>query len=163
MPQSPSDAEMPDYVHIPPAPAATDTPAVAPVPASDNAAPAPRRNPTASIPDRVVWKLGHEADVRMPGHTRGETRAMRKSPDSMCLMSHAPLAQVIATREAFDEAFREHELPPPDADLPTAPASDVPTPSTVAEAESSEHAAIWRDSRTREFRGLLQANTFGPV
>ena len=69
----------------------------------------------------------------------------------------------IATREAFDEAFHEHELPLPDADLPTAPASDVPTPSTVAEADSSEHAAIWRNSRTREFRGLLQANTFGPT
>ena len=76
-------------------------------------------------------------------------------------MSHAALAQGIVTRQAFDEAFREHELPPPEADLPTAPASDVPTPSTVAEAESSEHAAIWRDSRSREFCGLLQANTFG--
>ena len=55
------------------------------------------------------------------------------------------------------------QLPPPDADLPTAPASDVPTPSTVAEADSSEHATIWRNSRTQEFRGLLQANTFGPA
>ena len=81
----------------------------------------------------------------------------------MGLISHAALAQGMATREAFDEAFREHELPPPHDDLPTAPASDVPAPSTVAEAESSEHAAIWRDSRTREFRGLLQANTFGPA
>ena len=81
----------------------------------------------------------------------------------MGLMSHAALAQGIATREAFDEAFREHELPPPNADIPTAPASAVPTPSTVAEAESSEHAVIWRDSRAREFRGLLQANTFGPA
>ena len=79
----------------------------------------------------------------------------------MGLMSHAALAQGIATRKAFDEAFREHEIPPPHADLPTAPASDVLTPSTVAEAESSEHAAIWLDSRTREFRSLLQANTFG--
>ena len=81
----------------------------------------------------------------------------------MGMVSHAALAQEIATREAFDEAFREHELPPPDADLPTAPASDVPTLSTVAEAESLEHTAIWRDSRIREFRGLLQANTFGPA
>ena len=101
--------------------------------------------------------------MRMPGRTRGETRAMRESPHSMGLMSHAALAKGIATREAFDKAFREHELPPPNANLPTAPASDVPNPSTVAEAESSEHAAIWRDSRTREFRGLLQANTFGPA
>ena len=69
----------------------------------------------------------------------------------------------LATREAFDEAFRGDELLPPDADLPTAPASDVPTPSTVTEVDSSEHAAIWRNFRTREFRGLLQANTFGPA
>ena len=149
VPRSPSGAEMPDYVLIHPAPTATDRPTAAPVPASDNAAPAPLRNPTASIHDRVVRELGHEADVRMAGRTRGETRAMRESPHSMGLMSHVALAQGIANREAFDEALREHELLP-DADLPTAPASDVPTPSIVVEAESSEHAAIWRDSRTRE-------------
>ena len=163
VPQSPSGTATPEYIHIQPAPAATSAPTAAPVPASDNAAPAPPRNPTALIRDRVVRELGHEGDVRMPGRTLGETRAMWESPRSMGLMSHAALAQGIANREAFDEAFREHELPPPDADLPTAPASDVPTPSTVAEADSSEHPAIWRNSRTREFRGLLQANTFGPA
>ena len=99
----------------------------------------------------------------MPGRTRGETRAMREFPRSMGLMSHAASAQGIVTREAFDEAFRKDELPSPDADLPTDLASDVPTPSTVAEVDSSEHAAVWRNSRTREFRGLLQANTFGPA
>ena len=81
----------------------------------------------------------------------------------MGLIYHTALAQGIATREAFDEAFRKHELPPPHADLPTAPGSDVPITSIVAEAESSEHTAIWRDSRTRKFRGLLRANTFGPA
>ena len=81
----------------------------------------------------------------------------------MGLTSHAALAQGMATHEAFDEAFREHESPPPHADLPTASASDVPIPSTIAEAESSETADIWRVFRTREFRGLLQANTFGPA
>ena len=166
VPQSPSDAELPDYVYIQ---TATTTPPAAPVPAPDNAAPTPPRQSaaprqsTAPPPDCVVRELGHETDIHMLGRTRGETRAKRESPRNMGLMSHAALAQGIATREAFDEAFREHELPPPDADLPTAPASDVPTPSTFAEAESSEHAAIWRDSRTREFRGLLQANTFGPA
>ena len=113
VPQSPFDAGTPDHVHIQPTPAATTTPTAAPVPASDNAAPAPPRNPTASIRDRVVRELGHEADVRMPGRTWGETRTMRESPHSMGLMSHAAFAQGIATREAFDEAFREHELPPP--------------------------------------------------
>ena len=160
VPQSPSDAVLPDYVHIQ---TATTTPPAAPAPAPDHAAPTSLRQSTAPLPDRVARELRHETDIHMLGRTRGETRAMRESPRNMGLMSHAALAQGIATREAFDEAFREHELPPPDPDLPTAPASDVSTPSTFAEAESSEHAAIWRDSRTREFRGVLQANTFGPA
>ena len=85
--------------------------------------------------------------MRMPGRTRSETRAMRDSPRSKGLMSHAALAQGLVPREAFNETIREHELSPPDADLPTAPASDLPIPSTIAEAESSEHAVIWRGSR----------------
>ena len=124
VPQSPSGTKTPDYIHIQPTPAATTAPAAAPVPASDYAAPAPPRNPTASIRHRVVRELRLEGVVRMPGRTRGETRAMRESPHSIGLMSHVALAQGIATRE--------HELPPPDTDLPTAPVSDVPTPSTVA-------------------------------
>ena len=124
--QSPSGTATPEYIHIQPAPAATTAPAAAPVPASDNVAPAPPRNPTAPIRDRVVRELGHEGDVRMPGRTRGETRGTRESPRSMGLMSYAALTQGIATREAFDEALREHEVPPPDADLPAASASDVP-------------------------------------
>ena len=48
----------------------------------------------------------------------------------------------LATREAFGEAFREYALPKHEADLPTAPASDLPTPSTIAEAEAPEHAEI---------------------
>ena len=56
--------------------------------------------------------------MRMPAHTRGETRAMWESLHSVGLISHAALAQGIGTREAFDEAFREHELPPPISDRP---------------------------------------------
>ena len=97
VPQSPSGTETPDYIHIQPTPSATTAPAAA-----------PPRNPTASIRDRVVLKLELEGVVRMPGPTRGETRAMRESPHSMGLMYHIALAQGIATREAFDEAFREH-------------------------------------------------------
>ena len=75
----------------------------------------------------------------MPARTRGETRAMKDSHQSMGLVSHAALAQGLATPEAFDEAFGEDTLPKPEADLPTAPASVLPTPSTIAEAEASEH------------------------
>ena len=120
-------------------------------------------NPPASIPDRVVRELRYEADMRMSGRMQGETRAMRDSYHSMGLVSHAALAQELATREAFAEAFSEHALPNPEADLPTTPASDLLIPSTIAEAESSELAAIWRGSRAREFSGLLQAHTFGPA
>ena len=103
--QSPSGADTPDCVHIQPTPATTTTPTAAPEPASNNAAPASPRNPTASIRDRVDRELGHEADVRMPGRTRGETRAMEESPHSMGLMSRAALVQGIATHEAFDEVL----------------------------------------------------------
>ena len=72
----------------------------------------------------------------MPERTRGETCTMRDSHHSMCLMSRAWLAQKLADREAFDEAFREHSLPKADIDLLTAPASDLPTLSTIVEAES---------------------------
>ena len=88
---------------------------------------------------------------------------MGDSYHSMGLMSHAALAQKLATHEAFDEAFREHDLPKAKIDPPTAPASDLPTPSTIAEAEASEYAEIRRGSRAREFSGLLQAHTFGPA
>ena len=76
-----SDAETPDYVYIQSTPAATATPAAAPataasVPASAVTAPAPLPNPPASISDRVVRELGHEADVRsILERTQGETRA----------------------------------------------------------------------------------------
>ena len=65
--------------------------------------------------------------------------------------------------EAFDKAYWEHALPKPEDNLPTAPASDLPIPSTIAEAEALEHAEIWRGSMAREFSGLLQAHTFGPA
>ena len=165
-----SGAETPDYVYIQPTPAATTTPAAtpataAPVPASAIAAlaPTPLSTPPASIPDRVVRELGPEADVRMTGCTRGETRAMRDSHHSMGLMSHAALVQILATREAFGKAFRDHDLPKAKIDRPTTPASDLPTPSTITEAEASEHAEIWRGSRARKFNGLLPTHTFGPA
>ena len=115
---------------------------------------------------------------------------MRDSHHSMGLMFHAVLAQQLATCEAFDEVFRKHGLPRAEIDLPTAPASNLPTPSTVGEAEASEHAEIdlptalasslstpstvaeadasehadiWRGCRPREFSGLLQAHSFGPA
>ena len=127
VPQSPSDAELPDYVHIQ---TATTTPPAAPVPAPDHAAPTPPRQSTAPLPDRVARELGHETDIHMLGRTRGETRAMREFPRNMGLMSHDALAQGITTRETFDEAFAStschhptltFRLPPPATCRPRLP------------------------------------------
>ena len=52
--QSPSGTATPEYIYIQPTPAATIAPAAAPVLAFDNAVPAPPRNPTTPIRDRVV-------------------------------------------------------------------------------------------------------------
>ena len=166
VPHSSSGAETPEHVFIQWTSAATATPAAAPatatpVPVSAIAALTPLPTPPASIPDRIVRELGHEADVRMPGRTQGETSAMRDSHHGMGLMSQATLAQGLTTHKAFDEAFREYDLPKPEADLLTVPANDLPTPSTIAEGEASNHAEIWRGFRAREFSGLLQAHTFG--
>ena len=49
VPRSPSGADTPDYVHTQPTPAVTTTPTAAPVPTSDNDAPAPPRNPTKHL------------------------------------------------------------------------------------------------------------------
>ena len=117
-----SGAETPDYVYMQPLPVATGIPAAVPAPAPATAAPVPASavtapapsppsNPPAPIYGHIVRELGHEADVRMPGRTRGETRALRDSHRSMGLMSHAALAQQLVTREAFDEVFKEHDCP----------------------------------------------------
>ena len=122
---SSSGAETPDYVYIQPSPVATATPATAPAPAPATAVPvpalapppvfapaaAPPMNPPTPIPNRAVGELGHDADVRLPGRTRGGTRIIRDSHHSTGLMSmpnHAWLAQILANHEAFDEALREH-------------------------------------------------------
>ena len=76
----------------------------------------------------------------MSERTRGETRAMRYTHLSMDLMSNAAWAQRLAPRKALDEAFREHNSPNAEIDLPTVHASDLPTSLTTAEAEVSEYA-----------------------
>ena len=89
----PSGAETLEYVYIQSPPVATATTAATPAPAlATNApvpasalplattpAPAPLFPPPAPIHDCIVRELGHEADVRMPGRTRGETRVMQDS------------------------------------------------------------------------------------
>ena len=155
---------------VPPAPAPAPSPAPlltpAPTPATPTPPPPiPMTNPPAQIPPRVSRELVHEGYVEMPGRTRGETRAMREASREYARrhglpLNHAALVSMLDKGEAIHEIIHEHGASP---DLPTARASDLPTPTNVMEAETSPHANIWRHSMNREFQGLLQAGTFAPI
>ena len=75
-------------------------------------------------------------------------------------LDHAALVSMLDKGGAIQEIIHEHGASP---DLPTARASDLPTPANVMEVETSPDANIWRHSTNREFQGLLQAGTFAPI
>ena len=74
VPQTPSGTATPEYIHIQLAPAATTAPAAAPMPASDNAAPALPRNPTAPIREKEKEKTWHS--IRRIAHSTSNPNAM---------------------------------------------------------------------------------------
>ena len=170
----PEDIYVPMPMHVPsvaaPAPATvppvTVPPASAPIPAPPTSPPpVPISNSPAPIPPRVSRELAHEGYVEMPGRTRGETRAMRDAPREYAHrhglpLDHAALVSMLEKGETVQEVVHEHGASP---DLPTARASDLHTPASVSEVETSPHAEIWRHSMDREFQGLLQAGTFAPI
>ena len=61
------------------------------------------------------------------------------------------------------EIVRQYGASKDSPDLPTAHASDLPTPNNVSDVEKSPHADIWRHSMHQEFDGLLQAGSFAPA
>ena len=75
-------------------------------------------------------------------------------------LNHAALVSMLDKGEAIHEIIHKHGASP---DLPTARASDVPTPANVMEAETSPQANIWRHPMNRDFQGLLQSGTFAPI
>ena len=68
-----------------------------------------------------------------------------------------------AKGEASNEIICQHGVFKDSPDLPTAHASDLPTPNNVSNVEKSPHADIRRPSMHQEFNGLLQAGTFAPA
>ena len=149
-----------------PAPSPTPVPASAPTPATLRPPPPiPMSNPSARISPRASRELALGGYVELPGRTRGETRAMRKASREYArrhdmALDHAALVSILDKGEAIHEIIHEHGASP---DLPTARASDLPTPANVMEAETSPHANIWRHSMNRELQGLLQAGTFALI
>ena len=160
MPQSlPVAAPSPAPVTTPPARAPAET--LRPPPTRTSNSPAP-------VPPRVSRELEHEGYVEMPGRTRGEIRALRDASRDYAHrygipLDHAAMVSMLAKGEATDEIVRQHGASKDSPDLPTAHASDLPTPNNVSDVEKSPHADIWRHSMHQEFNGRLQAGTFAPA
>ena len=94
------------------------------------ATPTPMSNSPAPIPPRVSHELAHEGYVEMPGRMRGETHALRDASREYAHrhglpLDHAAMASMLERDEAINEIVRQHGVSP---DLPTAHASDLPTP-----------------------------------
>ena len=68
-----------------------------------------------------------------------------------------------AKYEVTNEIVRQHGASKDSPDLPTAHASDLPTPNNVSDVEKLPHADIWRHSMHQDFNGLLQGGTFAPA
>ena len=107
--------------------------------------------------------------MEMPGRTRGETRALRDASRDYAHRYGIPLdhaaimVSMLAKGKAINDIVRQYGASKDSPDLPTAHASDMPTPNNVSDVEKSPHADIWRHSMHQEFNGLLQASTFAPA
>ena len=143
MPQSvPVAAPSHAPVATPPAPAPAAT--LPPPPTRTSNSPAP-------IPQRVSRELEHEGYVEIPGRTRGESRVLRDASRDYAhrhgiALDHAALVSMLAKGEATNEIVRQHGASKDSPDLPTAHASDSPTPNNVSDVEKSPHTDIWRHS-----------------
>ena len=101
----------------------------------------------------------------MPGRTRGETRALCEASREYARqhglpLDHAVLVSMLDKGEAIHEIIHEHGAFP---DLPTARASDLPTPANVFKGGDVIARGYMETLQNREFQGLLQAGTFAPI
>ena len=78
-------------------------------------------------------------------------------------MNHAAMVSMLAKGEATNEIVRQDGASKDSLDLPTAHASDLPTPNNVSNVEKLPHAVTWRHFMQQDLNGLLQAGTFTPA
>ena len=83
----------------------------------------------------------------MPGRTHNETCALRDASREYAHRHGLPLDQaamisMLTKGEATNEIVRQHGASKYSFDLPTAHASDLPTPNNVSHVEMSAHADI---------------------
>ena len=72
--------------------------------------------------------------------------AMRHGITPIVRVYHAAMVSMLAKGGATNEIVRQHGAPKDSPDLPTAHASDLPTPNNVSDVEKSPHADRWRHS-----------------
>ena len=86
--------------------------------------------------------------------------AMHRGNAPIAMFYHAAMVSMLEKGETINGIVPQHGASP---DLPTAHASDLPTPNNVSDVEKSPHADVWRHSMHKECNGLLQAGTFAPT
>ena len=160
--------EPPRDIYVP-MPQAVAVAAPSPAPVATRPAPAPAAtlpppptrtsNSLAPIPPRVSRELEHEGYMKMPGKTRGETRALRDASREYAhrhgiSLDHGAMVSMLAKGEATNEIVCQHCASRDSPDLPTAHASDLPTPNNVSDVGS-------RPMLT--YGDTLQAGTFAPA
>ena len=103
----------------------------------------------ALIPPRVNPDLHHGGHEEMPGRTRRKTCAMRDVSRKyahrhglLLTMDRAALVSMLAIRESIDEDNRNDSSSNESPDMATAPASEIHTPTSVSEAEASQHTDV---------------------
>ena len=101
------------------------------------------------IPQHAVRELKHFGEVRMPGRTRGQTRAIREekglqpgeSEQALChylgslsTMGRTAFVSIMAESEDIKAALRDDRPPRDPPNLSNYQASDTQTPTTYAGA-----------------------------
>ena len=76
--------------------------------------------------------------MEIPGRTRGETRVVRDASRDYAHrhgipLDHAAMVSMMAKGEATNEIVGQHGASKDSPDLPTAYASDLPTPDNVSD------------------------------
>ena len=114
----------------------------------------------------------------MPVRTRGQSRAIREGTGpqageseedpnhylgSLSMMGRAAFVSMMAEHEDIEAALRNDRPLRDPPYLSVYHASDLKTPTSYAEAMTSQQAPIWCDSMSREILGLLDADVFAVV
>lgn len=87
------------------------------------------------------------------------TRAVTRSQSRSRRGPHGAFA-LLAADEQITRSLSGPAIDIDDPELPDALASELPTPTTYAEAISGSHGRLWDQAMRKEFSGLSGSNTF---